>query len=66
VNRVALEYGFKAGEGIGESMLKFIPDSEFARVNKEIEEILREKTIEAEIEIDTPIEREHSSTYRAQ
>jgi PAS domain S-box-containing protein len=55
VNKVALEYGFKANEGIGESMLKFIAESEFGRVRKEVEEILRGKTIEGQIEIDTPI-----------
>ena len=54
VNKVALQYGFSANEGIGESMLNFVPKSEVPRIRKGFEEILQGKTIEGEIEIDTP------------
>ena len=54
VNRVAAEYGFASNEHIGKSMLEFISEKEFPRIRKEVEEILQGKSIESEIEIDTP------------
>lgn len=54
VNKVALAYGFKTNEGIGKSMLEFVPETVFPRARKEVEEILQGRTIEGEIEIDTP------------
>jgi PAS domain S-box-containing protein len=54
VNKVALGYGFRTNEGIGKSLLEFVPETEFPRLHKEVEEILQGRTIEGEIEIDTP------------
>jgi PAS domain S-box-containing protein len=54
VNKVALGYGFRTNEGIGRSMLEFVPETEAPRLLKEVEEILQGRTVEAEIEIDTP------------
>lgn len=54
VNKVALQYGFRANEGVGESILKYVPETMHLQMQKNVEEVLRGRTIEGEIEIDTP------------
>jgi PAS domain S-box-containing protein len=54
VNRVAAEYGFARNENMGKNMLEFVPETELPRLRKEVEEILQGKSVENEIEIDTP------------
>jgi len=54
VNKVALEYGFKTGEGVGKNMLDYVPKTDYQQMQKNVEEISRGKTIEGEIEIETP------------
>jgi len=54
VNKVAADYGFCSKENIGKNMLEFAPQKEVPRLRKEVEEIIQGKSVESEIEIDTP------------
>jgi len=54
VNKVAADYGFYTEENIGKNMLEFVPEKELPRLRKEVEEIIQGKSVESEIEIDTP------------
>jgi len=54
INKAAVEYGFKKDEIIGKSQLKFVPKKYWPRLLKELVQIARGKTVEGEVEINTP------------
>jgi PAS domain S-box-containing protein len=54
INKAAVEYGFKKDEIIGKNMLKFVPKRYWPRLLKELVQNARGKTLEGQIEINTP------------
>jgi len=54
VNKAAVEYGFKKGEIIGKNQLEFVPKRYWSRLLKELQQISCGKTVEGEIDINTP------------
>jgi len=63
INKAAVEYGFKKDEIIGKSQLKFVPKKYWPRLLKELVQIARGKTVEGEVEINTPKEEKFRSVF---
>jgi PAS domain S-box-containing protein len=54
VNKAAVKYGFKKEEIIGKTQLEFVPKKYWPRLIKELGQIIRGKSVEGEIVINTP------------
>lgn len=54
VNKAAGEYGFNLDEFVGKNMLKYVSKKYWPKILKELGKIVQGKSIEGELELDTP------------